>query len=109
MDDIETRLKTTSENCLTAFVTWDKDRKDVKTRESLQETVHELRKVAARLEIEIAASERSEGTQKKIPIPHHRSSRKKINNDDDSGSNGVDSGAPQVRKKRPPRKAQASS
>ncbi len=84
MDEIEDRLKTTSENCIEAYIVWNKDRKDVKTRESLQDAVHELRKVAARLEIEIAASERSDGSQRKIPIPHHRSSRKKINNGEDN-------------------------
>jgi len=53
------------------------DKTKVETRESLLEAVHELRKVAARMEIEIAVSERDQMTQKPIPIPPHRSSRKR--------------------------------
>ena len=60
MDNIEDRLKEATGNCLTSHAEWDKNRKDSKTRETLMEAVHELRKVAARLEIEIAISERDE-------------------------------------------------
>lgn len=77
MDEIERRLRETSENCLTAYAEWSKARRDFKSREAMAEAVHELRKVSARLEIELAASEREELSQRPIPIPPHRSSQKK--------------------------------
>ena len=76
MDEIETRLKDASENCIKAYEAWNKSKKNPELRESLQEAVHELRKVSARLEIEIAVSEREDLTQRPIPIPPHRSSRR---------------------------------
>lgn len=76
MDKIEERLRETSENCFKAFEAWSKNKKDHEARESLQDSVHELRKVASRLEIEMATSERDEMTAKPIPIPPHRSSSK---------------------------------
>lgn len=76
MDEVEKRLREASDNCFTCYETWQKDHKDGKARESLQEAIHEMRKVSSRLEIEIAISERNEMTQKPIPIPPHRSSSK---------------------------------
>ena len=76
MEEIGKRLRETSEECLKAYEGWSKARKDIAVRESLMEAVHELRKVAARLEIEIAASEREDITQRTLPIPPHRSSRR---------------------------------
>ena len=73
--EVKERLKTTSEACLKCYDAWDGNDKDVKARESLQEAIHELRKVASRLEIELAISERDQMTQKPIPIPPHRDSR----------------------------------
>ncbi|MAQ70881.1 MAG: hypothetical protein CL565_01675 [Alphaproteobacteria bacterium] len=81
-DDIKQRLKDTSENCLKTYEAWADSRKDQALRESLQEAVHELRKVTARLEIEIAVSERKETKQKPLPIPPHRSSKRRGNNND---------------------------
>ncbi len=77
MDEIETRLKETSENCIKAYEGWSNQKKNPEAREKLQETMHELRKVAARLEIEIAISEREDMTQRPIPIPPHRSSSRR--------------------------------
>jgi len=75
MDEIEQRLKDTSSECLSAYARWVHDQRDGKAREDLMEAVHELRKVASRLEIELAISEREEMSQKHIPIPPHRASR----------------------------------
>ena len=73
--EVKERLKTTSEVCQKCYEAWDGNDKDVKAREALQEAIHELRKVASRLEIELAISERDQMTQKPIPIPPHRDSR----------------------------------
>jgi len=110
MEDIEQRLKEATENCLKSYGEWDKDKKNSKTREDLMEAVHELRKVAARLEIDIAVSERNQMASKPIPIPSHRSNkRKQEDNADDSrgntdggGNANKGGGKPQGRK--PPRR-----
>jgi hypothetical protein len=75
MDDISKRLRDAADNCVKSYEAWAQGKKDVGARESLQEAVHELRKVSARLEIEVAASERDDITQRHIPIPSHRASR----------------------------------
>ena len=72
MDEIETRLKESADACVKAYQNWSSQKKNFEAREKLQEATHELRKVAARLEIEIAVSERDEMTQRPIPIPPHR-------------------------------------
>ena len=87
MDDIEKRLKEATDICLSTHSEWSKNKKDSKTRESLMEAVHELRKVAARLEIEIAISERDEMASKPIPIPPHRSSKRKAQGSDGGDDN----------------------
>lgn len=95
MDEIEKRLSETSEACVKSYAAWRKDPKEGTNREVLMEAVHELRKVAARLEIEIAISERDEMAAKPIPIPPHRSSRRGGGNDigpDDNIGNVADSG-----------------
>jgi len=73
--EIKERLKTTSEVCQKCYEAWDGNDKDSKAREALQEAIHELRKVASRLEIDLAISERDQMTQKPLPIPSHRDSR----------------------------------
>lgn len=75
MDEIAKRLEETSAACHKAYDLWSKDRRNADALEGLAEAVHELRKVASRLEIEMAASERDEITQRPIPIPPHRASR----------------------------------
>jgi hypothetical protein len=75
MDDMKERLKTCSEKCFTTYEAWDA-KKGADTREELQEAIHELRKVASRLEIEIALSERQKRSDNPIPIPSHRSNSK---------------------------------
>ncbi|MFK7840328.1 MAG: hypothetical protein AB8B83_08370, partial [Bdellovibrionales bacterium] len=81
MEEIAKRLQETSAACAAALETWSKDKKDIKARSGLQESVHELRKVASRLEIELAISERDDLAQKPIPIPSHRDSGKRDKND----------------------------
>jgi hypothetical protein len=76
MDEIEQRLRETTDACIKSFENWNKQGKNQETRESLMETMHEVRKVLARLEIEIAISERDRLGTRQIPIPPHRSSRK---------------------------------
>lgn len=91
MDEIEQRLRSTSDACIGSYDTWRKNPKDSDARENLLEAVHELRKVAARLEIELAVSERDEMAARPIPIPPHRSSRKQQNNNgDDNIGNSFD-------------------
>lgn len=75
MDDISKRLRDAADNCIKSYEAWAQGKKDVGAREALQEAVHELRKVSARLEIEVAASERDDITQRHIPIPPHRAAR----------------------------------
>ena len=75
MSEIKDRLKETSETCLKNYETWN-DAKSTSTREELQDSIHELRKVASRLEIEIAISERESMSDKPLPIPSHRSNSK---------------------------------
>lgn len=93
--EIDKRLRETSDACLKAYESWKTDKKNGDARESLQEAVHELRKVASRLEIEVAVSERDEMTQKPIPIPPHRDSNKRGRNDDDRGNRAHDDGGNQ--------------
>lgn len=82
MDEIEKRLRDATDACITTYDAWRKNAKDGTVRENLMEAVHELRKVAARLEIEMAISERDEMAARPIPIPPHRSSRRQGNNGD---------------------------
>lgn len=72
MDDIKTRLEECSKACLTTYELWNA-KKEPQTREDLQEAIHDLRKVASRLEIEMTLSERANSSAKPIPIPSHRS------------------------------------
>ena len=75
MEETQQRLKDASEACIKAYDAWGGSKKNAEAREALQEAVHELRKVAARLEIEVASSERDEMTQRPIAVPPHRASR----------------------------------
>lgn len=76
MDEIEQRLRASTDACITSYEAWRSKQKDGAAREALLEAVHELRKVASRLEIEMAVSERNEMAGKPLPIPPHRSSRR---------------------------------
>ena len=74
-DDVAQRLKDCSEKTLDSYSAWNETKKP-EQREDLQEALHELRKVASRVEIEIAMSDRATGGPKQIPIPSHRSNSK---------------------------------
>ena len=77
--DITERLRETVESCVQSYESWCKDPSKSEARETLQDSVHELRKVASRLEIEIALSERDEIASRPIPIPPHRSKKSSAN------------------------------
>lgn len=85
MDEFEQRLKTASEECVKNYAAWRQKEQDGQSRETLQVSIHELRKAVSRLEIEIAVSERGDMAGRPIPIPAHRSSRPKSNPDDGDG------------------------
>lgn len=96
MDEIEQRLKETTDACIKSYEAWRGDQKNEDAREDMAEAIHELRKVASRLEIEIAVSEREQMSNRPIAIPPHRSSRKGqsdegFGGDDDSMGNMMDS------------------
>lgn len=76
MDEIEQRLKDSTAECIKCYEAWSKDKKGEDARENLAEAIHELRKVASRLEIDMAASEREQMADRPISIPPHRSQRK---------------------------------
>jgi hypothetical protein len=90
MDEIEKRLRDATDNTVKFYQEWRTKQKDSKAREELMEAVHELRKVAARLEIEIAVSERDEMAAKPIPIPPHRAARKRPGEGNDVSDEGDD-------------------
>jgi len=78
MSEIKDRLKEAAENCIASYEKWSNSAKDTQAQEALLEAVHELRKVAARLEIEIAVTERRQASSDPIPIPAHRASRRQF-------------------------------
>lgn len=89
MDDIEQRLRETTDACIKSFENWVKKNKDTESREGLMETVHELRKVVSRVEIEVALSERERLGSRPLPIPPHRSQmRKRGDTDGDEADTG---------------------
>ncbi len=75
MAEIKERLQNATAECLKSYDAWSANNKDSKAREALQDAIHELRKAASRLEIDVAVSERDEMAQKPIPIPPHRDAR----------------------------------
>lgn len=94
MDDIQKRLTETAKKTLDSYEAWSKGKSNGDAREALNEAVHELRKVASRVEIEMAVSEREEQSRNRIPIPPHRSKKpagaqKNLNEivDEDDGDN----------------------
>ena len=115
-DDIKARLQDTAANCLKAYEAWSENKKDGAARAVLQEAVHELRKVGARVEIELAVSDRDESNKKKIPIPAHRDSRNRSGEEeygDSAGNTNQDNGNSQgqggsAKPRRPRRKPQAN-
>ncbi|WP_109109456.1 helix-turn-helix domain containing protein [Azospirillum sp. TSO35-2] len=75
VDAVEGRLRDTAKACISAYRGW-KQQPSETTIQSLSETVHELRKALARVEIDMSASRREEQAIRPIPIPAHRASRR---------------------------------
>lgn len=76
MDEIEKRLRESTEAFIKSFENWVAQNKNLESREGLMEAMHEVRKVVSRVEIEIAISERDRLGSRPIPIPSHRSQRR---------------------------------
>jgi hypothetical protein len=68
-DEMCQRLKDASAKCQENYSAW---RLDKGAESELSESLHELRRAVARIEIEIAASHSGEGALRPIPIPLHR-------------------------------------
>jgi len=73
-EDVETRLRTCGDRCITAYQQWRGTPGETSLQE-LGDAVHEMRKVMSRLEIEMSGSRREERTMRPIPIPVHRAVR----------------------------------
>lgn len=74
-DEVEARVRESARGCMAAYRGWREAQNDA-TEQALRETVHELRKVLARIEIEMSAGRRDERALKPIPIPAHRAARR---------------------------------
>lgn len=108
MSEVKDRLKEATKECLDKYEAWDSNKKDSSLREQLQETIHELRKVASRVEIDIAVSERDNMSDKPLPIPPHRSQSKAKGTvesilPDNGNTNGNAKGAEKKNNNRRPR------
>ncbi len=102
MDEIQQRLEETSKNCFDAYGEWISNKKSNQAQEKLHSSIHELRKVSSRLEIELAISERDEVTSKPLPIPPHRSAKGNKPPKEEGGNAGndhQDSKKPKARRK----------
>lgn len=75
VDAVEGRLRDTAKACISAYRSWRQQPSEA-TIQSLSDTVHELRKALARIEIDMSASRREEQAIRPIPIPAHRASRR---------------------------------
>lgn len=110
MDTIEDRLHDTSKNCFECYQEWIKDKKNIETREKLQVAIHELRKVASRLEIDLATTERDEMTKRALPVPPHRDAKRRTegaggdrrhNNKGKKDNSGNKDAPPEIKKRTP--------
>lgn len=102
MDKIEDRLHDTSKNCFECYEVWSKDKKNIDAREKLQEAIHELRRVASRVEIELAVSERDQNARPLAIPPHRDANRGRKSKADGPDGNIFDSNH-EVPKKTAPR------
>jgi hypothetical protein len=71
--DVLDRLRETASRCISHYEQW---RGGGDGEGDLTNALHELRRVLARIEIELAASHADEGAQRAIPIPLHRAHNK---------------------------------
>lgn len=95
MDETGKRLHDAAEKCIKSHEAWQQDKKDQVARESLNESLHELRRATAALEIDMIREERLSGVSRPMPTPGHRSMRKPYHDDnsgqgDDIGNRGFD-------------------
>lgn len=105
MEDVKKRLQETSQNCLQAYDVWCEKKTSQTARESMLAAIHELRKVASRLEIDLAVSERNDMGSKPLPIPAHRAALDSSDYDDDEGhGNKQDGSGPAGGSNKPPRR-----
>ena len=92
MDEVSKRLQDTVDKCIKSYTAWQADKKDGSARESLNESLHELRRATAALEIDMIREERMSGGARPINTPGHRSSTRKDedfgNANDDIGNRG---------------------
>lgn len=82
VDATEGRLRETARAALVAYRSW-RQTPGEKSIQTLGDAVHELRRVLARIEIDMSASRRDEQAARPIPIPWHRAARR--NNPQGSG------------------------
>jgi hypothetical protein len=77
VDATEARLRETARSCLVAYRGWRQTPGET-TVQTLNDAVHDLRKVLARIEIDMSASRREEpGGMRPIPVPPHRAARRR--------------------------------
>ena len=89
MDEVSKRLHDAAEKCIKSYEAWQADKKDTPARESLNESLHELRRATAALEIDMIREERMAGGVRPMPTPGHRSS---VRRDEDFGNANDDIG-----------------
>ncbi|WP_431856212.1 hypothetical protein [Azospirillum sp.] len=75
VDETEARLRETARGCLAAYRTW-RQQPGQGSIQALSDAVHDLRKVLARIEIDMSVSRRDEQVARPIPIPAHRAARR---------------------------------
>lgn len=96
MDEVSKRLQDSVDKCIKSYTAWQADKKDGSARESLNESLHELRRATAALEIDMIREERISGIVRPIGTPGHRSSTRREddfgNANDDIGNRGGDEG-----------------
>ncbi|MEA1937663.1 MAG: hypothetical protein U9N14_01035 [Pseudomonadota bacterium] len=73
--EIEIRFVQNAQKCLTAYRAWLCSETDLALSETLGDTMHELRKTLARIEIEMATHRKAENRIRPIVPPTHRANR----------------------------------
>ncbi len=76
VDATEARLRETARACLVAYRGWRQGPGEVSVQ-TLNDAVHDLRKVLARIEIDLSTSRREEQGMRPIPVPAHRAARQR--------------------------------
>ena len=110
-DEIKQRLQDSTEKCVKSYEAWRKDEKSDSAREELQEAVHEVRKVASRVEIELVTSKRDNTVHKPMAAPSHRSAKgrhQKPEGADGNQSSEKEKSLEKLKKKPAPKKEEPS-